>query len=233
MKTCFLALAVLLVLGPGATVAIPATRSDVALVESAFEGISRNYRDDWGFRETRTSGEGEFVGRYDPARPPGERWTLVSVDGRPPTEQEAEDYRADRTRDGDDGGAGMSNADIVADGSLELIASTDETLTYTFTPAGDDDEEFFEDLIGTLTIDRTGRYLHALTLANDKPVRPATGVKISRFRVHLTFASLTPDGPVVPTGVDVSIKGRAYLAIGFDEVEKITWDEYEYAGDRD
>ena len=37
--------------------------------------------------ETRAS-----VERYDPARPAGQRWTLVSVDGRAPTRDELKDY---------------------------------------------------------------------------------------------------------------------------------------------
>lgn len=45
--------------------------------------------------EQRSGGEAKTrvsIERYDPSRPAGQRWTLVSVDGKAPTADEAKDY---------------------------------------------------------------------------------------------------------------------------------------------
>ncbi len=45
--------------------------------------------------EQRSGGETKTntrIERYDPSRPVGQRWTLVSIDGKPPTADEAKDY---------------------------------------------------------------------------------------------------------------------------------------------
>lgn len=48
--------------------------------------------------EQRSGGEVEkrtVVERFDPSRPAAQRWTLVSIDGKPPTAEEAKDYAKD------------------------------------------------------------------------------------------------------------------------------------------
>jgi len=37
-------------------------------------------------------------------------------------------------------------------------------------------------------------------------------------------------GPIVPQSVDIHVEGRAYLAVKFDQTEKIRFRDYEYAG---
>jgi hypothetical protein len=65
---------------------------------------------------------------------------------------------------------------------------------------------------------------------NEKPIKPAFSVKISRFVTRLTFGPAVDGGPIVPKTVDVQVKGRAALLIRFDESESTHYSDYEYVG---
>jgi len=46
----------------------------------------------------------------------------------------------------------------------------------------------------------------------------------------MTFGPAAVGGPIVPQSVDIHVEGRAYLAVKFDQTEKIRFRDYEYAG---
>ena len=77
--------------------------SPADIVDRAFAAISTDYQRTWAFTETETNDGATRVGRFDPRRPPGMRWSLLSVDGRAPSEQEVEDYLAENSLVGEEG----------------------------------------------------------------------------------------------------------------------------------
>ena len=83
---------------------------------------------------------------------------------------------------------------------------------------------------GTIKVIRDGNYLEYIDLRNDKPIRPAFSVKISRFLTRLTFGPAGDDGPIVPLSIEVEVKGRAMLVIKIDERESVNYGDYEYVG---
>jgi len=210
--------------------------NNTAMVESAFSKISDDYYREWAFTESTIEDDMTFIGHYDPRLDEDTRWNLLSVDGREPTADEAADYqrgkknefRGHNSNDSDD-------VDMIKFDTLALIEETDEYRLFSFEPRADDDEGdhaagFMRKVKGTLKIVRDGNYLAYIDLRNDKPVRPAIGVKISRFRTHLAFGPAAGNGPIVPLGIDVEVKGRAMLFVKFDEQESIRYSDYEYVG---
>ena len=81
---------------------------------------------------------------------------------------------------------------------------------------------------GTITVIKDRYYVGSIDIRTDKPVKPATGVKIKTFRTTLTFGPAADDGPIVPLSIDVEVSGRAMLVIRFDEKESARFHEYEY-----
>ena len=210
-----------------------------AIVEKAVEAIDNDFHREWAFTESTLEEELIFTGRYDPRLPEGERWTLLTVDGREPTDEELDDYLDDKEdeyqwdNDEDDG---SDPTEIIDKNTLELIEETDEHWLFSFTTNNEDmdeDEEmeFMEQLTATLKIVRDGHYLEYIDLRNEKAIRPAFSVRISDFRVRLTFGPAAADGPIVPLSEDVSIKGRALLLVTFNEKESTRYSDFEYAGD--
>ncbi len=200
-----------------------------AIFEEAVQAINNDYRQSWAFTETSVETEAVLVGRYDPRRPSGERWTLLSVDGREPTTDEIEDYLDDK--DDDDGEENTDNVDImVEDGSLVLLEETDDYYLYSFTPAGND-EDFMEHVDATIKVIKDGPYIGYIDLHASEPFRPQFGVKVSEFTTRLSFGPAAEGGPIVPRLVDIKIKLRAFLIINVDEKNFVSYSEYEFVGD--
>jgi len=209
-----------------------------AIVAKAIRAISDDYHNRWAFTESKLEDGLEYVGRFDPRRPQGERWILLNVDGRAPSEEEIDDFLEDKEDEfqWDDDEFDGTEVDMVDLESLELVEETDDHWLFRFAPNADDADddiaaEFLEEVTATLKIDRDGHYLQSIDLYNEKPIRPAFSVRISQFRVHLAFGPAADGGPVVPLAENVMISGRALLLVKFDESESVRYYDYEFAGD--
>ena len=95
-----------------------------ALFEQALASITWNTHEDWAFTEATSGNDGDFVGRYDPRLPEDQRWTLLSIDGRDPTDEESRQY-AERKHGEHHDGDHEDDGDVdgmVDPGSLELVS---------------------------------------------------------------------------------------------------------------
>ena len=220
----------------------PATFAEdyAAIVERAFAAIDSDFHSSWAFTESSLEEGVTVTGRYDPRRPEGERWSLLSVDGRTPGEDEIEDYLDDKEDDyqwdNDHSDDGNDEFELVDFDTLELVEETDEHWLFSFIPAEDNEEDeeardVLRKIVGSIKVVRDGHYLEYLDLRNDKPIRPAFSVRISRFLTRLTFGPAGGDGPIVPLKINVEVKGRALLVVTFNETESITYSGYEHVGD--
>ena len=79
-------------------------------------------------------------------------------------------------------------------------------------------------------IAKAGRYVEALEIDNFQDIRPGFGARLTEFRMRFSFGPAADDGPIVPQSIDVIVKGRALLFIGFDETESVKYSDFEYAG---
>src|SRR5262245_35458778 len=95
-------LAAALVFGPAGAASVFAQSAASELQQRVLAQAKSMSPDDYAFTRTVRSdstygGKDEHrvtVEQYDPARPPERRWTLVSVDGAPPSEEELKRYSA-------------------------------------------------------------------------------------------------------------------------------------------
>jgi hypothetical protein len=209
-----------------------------ALFERALESIAWDFPESWAFTETETGSDGAFVGRFDPRKPDADRWTLLSIDGREPTPEEARRYaerkQGDRHEDDqeDDGDIDA----MVEPGSLALVEETDDYWLLRFVPTddGDDDEvgrKVMERMDGTAKIIKNGHYLEYIDIRNTRPIRPKVGVKMKQFLTRITFGPAVDGGPIVMQSMDVSIKLSAFLVVRVDETQSLRYSDFEYAGD--
>lgn len=201
------------------------------IVERAFASMEFNLRDYWSFTETTQSADGLFVARFDPRLPDDQRWDLISVDDRKPTEDEHETFREGKGNHGDDDSSegGSEFRSMVAEGSLELLEESEHYWEYRFRPNADsdDEEELMKAVDGTLRVEKDGHYVTWLRMRNREPVKPGRGVKLDVFDVRMAFAPAYVGGPVLPESVSTSIKGKAMLVIKFDEEERVSYSDFE------
>lgn len=203
------------------------------LVDSAFAAMELNLRDYWSYTETSQRDDGLRVARFDPRLPEDQRWDLLSVDDREPTEDEQSEFREDKAdnhrggSDDEDSGA----RSMVADGSLELLEETDVYWQFRFRPRTDSDDEdrFMKAVDGTLQVAKDGHYVAWIRMKNHEPIKPGKGVKLEIFDTHLVFAPAYDGGPVLPQSVETRVKGKAMLVIKFDELEHVSYSDFERA----
>ena len=237
MRSVIAALAALLLIIAEPAHCEPAQDSYEALFDKALESIDWDFHDDWAFTETESGSDGNFVGRHDPRQPDGERWTLLSIDGREPTAEELRRY-ADRKRSEKSENEDEEDGEIermVDPGSLELVEETRDYWLLRFVPTdngGDDDmgRKVLERMNGTVKIIKDGQYLEYIDIRNTKPIRPKAGVKMKKFVTRISFGPALKGGPIVMKSVDVAIKLSAFLVVRVDETESVQLSDFEYAG---
>jgi hypothetical protein len=198
--------------------------TEVDLVESALSAMEDASLDAWAYTQTMIENGTEVVIHHDPARPEGRRWSLISVDDRPPTEAENEKY-LERARD--DGGEEDSEIRaMIEPESLTLIEETETHAIYGFRPVADDEEDrkIYDHLEATLRIAKSPPHVEAIEMSSPKPFSPAFGFKIKRFELILTFAPV--EGEVLPSTVSTRIAGRAMLFKKVDEAVRVTYSDY-------
>lgn len=200
-----------------------------ALFDEAAGAVEWDIEKAWAFTETRSMDDERWVARYDPRRPDGEEWTLLSIDGRPPTAAESREFRDEKA---DVDTADSSNrVRIVGRETLELVEETDTRWTFRFTP-DEDEAEFTESVDATASIRKDGPWLERIDLENHSDIEPGFGTRISTFVIRMEFGPAVVDGPVVPKRMNIQVSGRALLFIGFSETELIEYSDFEYVGDK-
>ena len=203
------------------------------VVDSAFAAVEWNVDRDWAFTETSFEDESLRIGRFDPRRPEGERWQLLSFDNRPPSIEEIEAYLEDKQYDQgdhqrDEDGVGS----FVDRATLALEKETHDYWLFSFVPIpDDDDEDFMRKLQGTLKISKQGGRLEYLDIRNHRPIRPMLGTKLKKLIMRFDFDEAVSEGPTVLVGVNVEVEGSALLLMSFSETETFTFSDFEYVGD--
>jgi hypothetical protein len=215
-----------------------ALASEPALVERALENMEAVTVEEWAFTETSVQNGTTVVKRHDPTRPHGERWTLVSVDSRPPTDEEREEHLRENEREdksqADDAGEeddGEIRAMISPD-SLSLLEETATHLVYRFDPVAEDEDEskMYEHVDATLRVSKEGPFVESLEMRSRKPFRIAFGVKLKEFATVLTFAQVGSERAVLPETVSIRMAGRAFLVKKIDETVEVTYSDYQRPG---
>ena len=198
------------------------------LFQEALGSVDFQFDRNWAYSETSVDKEHAWVGRFDPRRPAGERWQLLSVDKRTPTQEEIDEYLDDKDDDSSDDDDNEVVA-MVEPGSVRLVEETDEYWLLTFN-LDEDEEAIANSVEATIRVNKSGRYLEFVDVHNTEVVKPAFGVKLKKLITRLTFGPAAEDGPIVPLSTQVEIVGQAFVFFSFDEQELSHNSDFEYAG---
>lgn len=207
--------------------------SPQAIVTEALEQVEWNPGRSWAYTRTGFEDETLVVSRFDPSRIEGDRWTLISVDNRPPTLEETEAFEEEKQYEQDVPEDDSDIPSMIDFDSLSLADEDAKSWTYSFQPIMDGSEaEFADKLSGELKIGKPSGALEYLDIRNAGSIRPAFGVKIRTMHMHFDFAPATPNGPQVISEITAEVKGGAYFLVSFDEKESTRFSEFRYVGDQ-
>lgn len=133
---------------------------------------------------TITSGTEKItLARYDPLKPQGSNWTVISVDGKSASATQNKRFNKERVN------PGMAAANADAD-SLKLESETDSTLviSYTFDPAGlTGDAAFLKECRSFLSFNLKSKRLEKIHTVNEKPVKIKI-VKAEKLDLTITLS---------------------------------------------
>lgn len=196
------------------------------LFEQAKAAVDWQFDKNWAFTVTSLVDGTLRVARFDPRRPAPERWTLLSIDGKPATADEVADYREDRDTDGLFAAEASDVDGMVLPGSLQLVGETAAHWTLSFVP-DEDNDDFVGNITGRISIAKDGPWLESIEVRNDKVVDAGLGTRIVEFLMRYRFAPAVAGGPVVLRAAEERVKGQALLFIDFDEVEVDRYADFE------
>ena len=203
------------------------------LVERAFKSMEPDLSENWSYTQTRRNSAGTFVARFDPRLPEQQHWTLMTVDGREPTDEELEAFLEEKSRRKEQDGEEDEDATMYANGSIELLEETEDYWLFAFRPKTDSDDEakFMEFVDARLKIEKNGHFVSLVSMRNTDTIKPGKGVKIRKFETELEFEPAYEGGPTVPRSVRSAVQGKAFLVVNIDENEHIEFSDFEPVGE--
>lgn len=153
----------------------------------------------------------EVVTRYDPHAAPGTHWTLVSIDGRPPTAKQV----ADAAKRSGKRPAPSSYGELAKwfGGAATVVARTPESVTYRFArlPKGEimmGSHDASADTVADAVVNIAGKmpFVERVRLASSAPFRMMLVAKVERYAFTSSF-TLLADGRPFPNGIDADLSG--------------------------
>ncbi|GJL97587.1 MAG: hypothetical protein DHS20C06_14040 [Hyphobacterium sp.] len=198
--------------------------------------MDSDMRRDWRFQVSVYSEDGPLLALFDGENVGDAQWILLSPSVGDLTRIQQAVW--DDTRSGTDDGESESGlfigddaAEIIG-GDVELVAETDDTLTYTFAPyLGEDgmDAAIARHLVGEITIRREPPAVEQIRLYAPERFRAQMILRIDAFEMVMQFSRL--DGLAVP--VFSRIASRIEGSAAFQDISErteMTFESIEYLG---
>ena len=193
------------------------------------EGFQTQNPKGWSFTQT-TAAEGRtLVERYDAGQPEFSRWTLVAENGRPPTADEAREYREKFTRRSRGGNAPAIASQLELP-TAELVSEDANQAVYRFKlKIEDEDDKTANFLRASVTFHKATRSITCFELASVEVFAPVFGVKIRELRTAIHYHLPAADRPALLDRVTTRTRGRAFFK-SLDADMLVTYSDYAWAG---
>ncbi|MGH8225078.1 MAG: hypothetical protein ACRER1_02850 [Gammaproteobacteria bacterium] len=217
------AVAMLAVAGARAAPPSPVVAA-LAMLKSGGTGLAAG----WRYEEKISTARGSERLSYDPARTVGERWQVLAVNGKTPSEAARKRLAAQAAR----ASATANSAIAVGSGWLatsdyRLVKTTAKTLVYQLRPqpaSGDESgaAKLLRHLAGQFVVARDDHHPLALSLDNFESFSPRFGVRIEAFAFRAEFRRLGNSGPVVVVHTSNSARGKVFWIKQFEDKTEVT-----------
>ena len=167
--------------------------------------------------------------RYDPARPPDAQWTLLLLNGRPPTTPEIEKYARSRPAGTSAAPHSTFQKNDLDPGSVVLLREDPDRGEFrcSFRSASTGADKMLGHLSLRLTVNRRQPRVEKFALELNEPYSPVLGVKMRELRVQMSFAAPGPDQPGLPRESTSHFLGTIFL---FDLEENLHVTFSDFAG---
>jgi hypothetical protein len=184
-------------------------------VRTALTSFSPEPAPRWAYTLTTVrNNDARSVARFDPTKPPIERWTLLELNGRKPTPAEANQYA--RARAGDTTPASAQGAFQKGDidpASITMISEDAERGEFrcAFRAEAAGANKMLGHLILRLTVAKQRPHVEQYALELKEPYSPVLGVKMRELRVTARFTAPSEGRPSFPSTQTSHFAGRWFF----------------------
>lgn len=205
-----LRLGALAVLGGGAVLIARAETPDY--LRAALHDFNPGMPASWAYTLTTVRNNRAITERYDPTRPPAGKWSLLEMDGRPPSAAEQEKYLRARTTGPGGTQANFTRADIDP-GSLTLVQEDADHAEFTaaFREAATGADKMLGHLTLRLKVDKHRPHIVSYALELKEPYSPVLGVNMNELRVEVRFSPPAEGRPSLPLAMTSHFAGRIFF----------------------
>lgn len=158
------------------------------------------------------------------------RWTLLSIDGEPPSKRRLKKYAGQvEQRAARQHPARVDFKGLAEPGSYRLLEEGAGRAVYEFRPLAEDEDDakIVSSLSGRLIVDEAMPHVAAFELTNVESFSPAAAVTIHDMKQRIEFAPLGSGGAIVSRRIEVRTEGRL---LGFKKIsdsELITFEDFD------
>jgi len=193
----------------------------------------------WAFTQTITRDDSALSARFDPSRPEGERWTLLTPAQDALTDEQQAIFNLltdDQAPDvevivgGDGEPFDMANsfgvgAALLREDAGEVVFGFSPSEGVSMSGGGDGEDqrsvEVSEHLTGEVMVSRDGPTLRAIRVYATDSFKPHPVARITRLDITMTYGEIEPGGPLALVSTSNEVAGRA-LFQAFEESFQIT-----------
>jgi hypothetical protein len=198
-----------------------------AYLREALAHFSTEVPAGWAYNQTTIRNDLATTGRFDPAKPPDERWRLVQYNGREPTRQDREKYRQFKEANPTTSSQAAFLPGDIEPGSMALIREDSERAEFrcTFRAEAADSNKMLGHLSLQLTVNKRQPHVEKFLLGLDEPYSPVLGVKMNSLTVEMSFSPPTAERPSLPAVSSSRFAGRIFF-IGTEENLQVSYSDY-------
>lgn len=191
-----------------------------AYVRTALAQFSPNPPAGWAYTLTTTRNGVRMVERFDPARPPAARWTLLEWQGRAPTADELAKYARSRPQDGSGGTQANFQRGDIEPASLRLLRDDADRAEWAagFREVATGPDKMLGHLDLRLVVDKRTPHVAAYILELREPYSPVLGVKMHRLRAEVRYLAPADDRPALPAEQTSRFAGRIFFIPNEEEL---------------
>lgn len=198
-------------------------------VRAALANFSPEPPAGWAYTLTTVrNNEARATARFDPAKPPTERWALRELNGKTPSPSEAAQYARARAGDATPANAqGAFQKGDIDPASVTLISEDAERGEFrcTFRAEATGADKMLGHLVLRLTIAKQRPHVEQYVLELKEPYSPVLGVKMRELRVVARFTPPGDGRPSLPSGQSSHFVGRWFF-FGMNEDLELTYTDF-------
>ena len=198
-----------------------------AYLKEALAKFSPETPHGWAYT-LRTESDGrETVERFDPARPPDTRWTLLRANGHAPTPDELDKYIKFKGGQTTSATQATFRKEDLDPGALTLISEDAQRADYRcgFREQSANSDKMLAHLVLRLRICKQPAHVEKYTLLLREPYSPVLGVKMHELTVDLIYSPPTDARPSLPWRGTSHFRGRMFV-VPVEENLRLTYSDF-------